>query len=157
VAAPALERLAAGEEITTPSGVKGTPPVFRRSNHLYNRREPAPFCSSSTTGFMANWIRIATLDECPPGSCLERIAEDRVVALFNVEGTLHALDGVCPHQGGPLGKGSLTGAIVTCPWHGWQFDVGTGQHQLSRTIIQPRFDVRLDGNDVFVNLGPSHS
>jgi len=101
---------------------------------------------------MSHWIRIASLDECPPGSSLERIAADRVVALYNVDGTFHALDGVCPHQGGPLGKGCLSGAIVTCPWHGWQFDVRTGQHQLSRTIVQPRFEVRLVGNDVQVDL-----
>jgi nitrite reductase (NADH) small subunit len=101
---------------------------------------------------MAHWIRIASLDECPTGSSLERIAADRVVALYNVDGTLHALDGVCPHQGGPLGKGCLSGAIVTCPWHGWQFDVRTGQHQLSRAIVQPRFEVRLVGNEVQVDL-----
>ncbi|HEV3004646.1 MAG TPA: Rieske 2Fe-2S domain-containing protein [Pirellulales bacterium] len=101
---------------------------------------------------MANWIRIAGLDECPPGSCLERIADGHVVALYNVDGTFHALDGVCPHQGGPLGKGCLVGAIVTCPWHGWQFDVRTGQHQLSRTIVQPRFEARLEGDDVLVDV-----
>ncbi|HEV3021516.1 MAG TPA: Rieske 2Fe-2S domain-containing protein [Pirellulales bacterium] len=101
---------------------------------------------------MANWIRIASLDECPPGNCLERIADGHVVALYNVDGTFHALDGVCPHQGGPLGKGCLEGVIVTCPWHGWQFDVRTGQHQLSRTIVQPRFEVRLEGNDVLVDV-----
>ena len=101
---------------------------------------------------MSNWIRVADLADCPPGGSMEAVAGDRMVALFNVEGELHALDGVCPHQGGPLGKGCLSGAIVTCPWHGWQFDVRTGQHQLSRTMMQPRFAVKLEGNDVFVDL-----
>lgn len=101
---------------------------------------------------MAHWIRIAQIDDCPPGTAIERVAGDRIVALFNVEGSFYALDGVCPHQGGPLGKGCLAGPILTCPWHGWQFDVRSGQHQLSRTLVQPRFDVRIEGGDVLVDL-----
>jgi nitrite reductase (NADH) small subunit len=98
------------------------------------------------------WHRIASVAECPPGQCLETVAGDRIVALYNVGGEFHALDGVCPHQGGPLGKGRLEGCIVTCPWHGWQFDVQTGQHQLSATIRQERIEVRVDGADVLANL-----
>lgn len=101
---------------------------------------------------MAKWVRVAALTEIPPGACLERVAGDRLVALFNVEGTLYALDGVCPHQGGPLGKGCLDGAVVTCPWHGWQFDVRTGKHQVSRTVEQPQFNVRVEAGDVLVEL-----
>jgi nitrite reductase/ring-hydroxylating ferredoxin subunit len=101
---------------------------------------------------MDNWVRVARVSECPPGTSLECAAGDRVVALFNVEGTLHALDGVCPHQGGPLGQGELTGPVVTCPWHGWQFNVCTGQHQLNSRLVQPRFDVRVDGEWILVDL-----
>ncbi len=98
------------------------------------------------------WHRIADVADCPPGKCLEAVAGDRIVALYNVDGQFFALDGVCPHQGGPLGKGRLEGCIVTCPWHGWQFDVTSGQHQLSVTIRQERFDVRVDRNEISVNL-----
>jgi nitrite reductase (NADH) small subunit len=98
------------------------------------------------------WHRVATVADCPPGSSLEAIAGDRIVALYNVDGEFRALDGVCPHQGGPLGKGRLGGCIVTCPWHGWQFDVRDGQHQLSATIRQERFDVRVEDGDVMVRL-----
>jgi nitrite reductase/ring-hydroxylating ferredoxin subunit len=101
---------------------------------------------------MAHWTRVAHIDDCPPGAGIERIADERVVALFNVDGTLFALDGVCPHQGGPLAKGRLCGAIVTCPWHGWQFDVRDGRHQLSPTLVQPRFEVRVEGGEILVNL-----
>lgn len=106
---------------------------------------------------MAHWTPVAKVADCPPGSSLELVAGDRIVALFNVEGTFHALDGVCPHQGGPLGKGCLAGPIVTCPWHGWQFDVRTGQHQLSPRLSQPRFDVRVEGDAVLVDLEASSS
>ena len=44
--------------------------------------------------FMADWIAIARIEECPPGASIERVAGDRMVALANVDGTLHALDGL---------------------------------------------------------------
>ena len=91
---------------------------------------------------MPEWIAIASVDECPPGTSIERVAGDRMVALANVDGTFHAIDGLCPHQGGPLGTGRLCGTVLTCPWHGWQFDVVTGQHQISPTVRQRVFDVR---------------
>ncbi len=101
---------------------------------------------------MSRWVSIATVAECPPGASLERVAGDSIVALFNVEGEFFALDGVCPHQGGPLGKGELTGCTVTCPWHGWQFDVRTGQHGLNPRLHQPRFVVRVDGDAILIEL-----
>lgn len=78
------------------------------------------------------------------------MAGDQVVALFNVAGTFYALDGVCPHAGGPLGEGVLRGSTITCPWHGWQFDVCTGQNCLNPRIQHTRFTVRVEGNDVVV-------
>jgi nitrite reductase/ring-hydroxylating ferredoxin subunit len=105
---------------------------------------------------VANWVRVASVAACPPGTCIEVVAADRIVALFNVAGAFYALDGVCPHQGGPLGKGSLNGSIVTCPWHGWQFDVRTGRHQLSAALLQPAFPVRVEDGMVMVDLsGPA--
>ena len=99
---------------------------------------------------MSNWHRVAAVSDCPPGMSLEAVAGERIVALYNVDGEFYALDGVCPHQGGPLGKGRLSGCIVTCPWHGWQFDVRTGQHQFSATVVQPQLATRVEGDEVLV-------
>lgn len=99
---------------------------------------------------MAEWIPIAAVSECPPGEAIERVIGGRIIALANVDGTWHAIDGLCPHQGGPLGKGRLCGATLTCPWHGWQFDVTSGRHGVSPTVCQPRFEVREDGGQVLV-------
>jgi nitrite reductase/ring-hydroxylating ferredoxin subunit len=101
---------------------------------------------------LSNWVPIAAANELAPGECGEYVAGDRIVALFNVGGTFHALDGICPHQGGPLGKGTLCGSIVTCPWHGFQFDVATGQHQTSRSIIHPTFPVKIEGGQIHIDL-----
>ncbi len=102
---------------------------------------------------MANWIKLAQVGDVPLAAAKEFVAEGRVIALFNVNGTFYALDGVCPHQGGPLGRGELGGCIVTCPWHGWQFDVHSGQHQFNAQIVQPHFPVRVEADWILVDLG----
>jgi len=96
--------------------------------------------------------RLAAASDVPPGSGKELTAGGRVVALYNVEGTFFALDGVCPHAGGPLGEGALSGKVVTCPWHGWQFDVTTGQHCLNATLQHTAFPVKVEGDDVYVEI-----
>jgi nitrite reductase (NADH) small subunit len=98
------------------------------------------------------WHRIANVADCPPGNSLEAVANERVVALFNVNGEFFALDGVCPHQGGPLAEGELKGCVVTCPWHSWPFDVRTGQHQFSRNTIQPRFVTKVEDDGVWIEI-----
>lgn len=88
-------------------------------------------------------VDLGPIDTCPPGECREMVALGRMIAVFHVDGQLYGLDGVCPHQGGPLGKGELNGHIVTCPWHGWQFDVRDGQNQITPTICQPRIPLTV--------------
>lgn len=83
---------------------------------------------------------------------MEVAVGDRIVAIFNCDGEFFALDGICPHQGGPLGKGSLNGCIITCPWHQWQFDVQTGQCQLSAAIEQPTIELQIEDDQIFANL-----
>lgn len=99
---------------------------------------------------MPSFVKMATLDDLPPGSSREVEHEGRIYALFNVEGVISAIDGLCPHQGGPLADGPIEGTLVTCPWHGWQFDVRTGKTTLNNRLTQPVFEVKVDGRDVLV-------
>ena len=101
---------------------------------------------------MPKWVRVANVSDCPPGQGRELVAGGRVIALFNVHDSFFAIDGVCPHQGGPLGQGYVEGHIVTCPWHGWQFDLKSGQHQINELLQQPCFEVKVDGCDIFVEI-----
>jgi nitrite reductase (NADH) small subunit len=101
---------------------------------------------------MSDWIPIADIADCPPGRSIERLAGDRMVAVANVDGTFHAIDGLCPHQGGPLGTGVLCGTVLTCPWHGWQFDVTTGRHRLSATVRQSVHEIREEAGRLYVRL-----
>lgn len=100
---------------------------------------------------------IATAD-VPVGEGREVVANGRIFAVFNVDGEFRVLDGICPHSGGPLGKGTLNDGIVTCPWHGWQFETATGQHCLSDTICQPSYSVEvIDGQVCVRNEGDQPS
>ena len=101
---------------------------------------------------MSRFVRMATLEELPVGGAKEVEFEGRVYALFNVEGQISVIDGICPHQGGPLVDGPLEGTTVTCPWHGWQFDVRSGKTPLGPKIKQAVYEVRIDGQDVLVSV-----
>ena len=101
---------------------------------------------------MADWQKLASVADVPVGTGKEIAISGRIVALFNVEGQFHAIDGICAHQGGPLAEGSLVGSVVTCPWHGWQYDVTDGRHCLTPRICQTAFEVKVDGAEVFVRL-----
>jgi nitrite reductase (NADH) small subunit len=74
------------------------------------------------------FTRVATVQEVPPGQSKQVKAGNKTIALFNVGGTFHAIDDTCPHRGGPLSEGTVTGTQVTCPWHAATFDLTTGAH-----------------------------
>jgi nitrite reductase (NADH) small subunit len=122
----------------------------------YNQRKTLRLDANSTLPtpgvLMPRHVRVASVSDVPPGTAKEVMADDQVVALYNVEGTFYALDGVCPHAGGPLGEGTLRGTVVTCPWHGWQFDVKSGENCLNRRMTHKSFAVKVDADDVLVEL-----
>jgi nitrite reductase/ring-hydroxylating ferredoxin subunit len=71
---------------------------------------------------------VAHVPDVLPGQVRLVLAGDRWYALANVDGTVHAFDNNCPHMGGPLGRGALEGVELTCPWHGWRWDVTSGRN-----------------------------
>ena len=97
-----------------------------------------------------DWQDTLLLPNLPPGTMAEMVVGDAIIALANVEGVVHAFDGLCSHQGGPLAKGKLEGCTLTCPWHGWQYDVTTGKQILSRTIRQSLYATRVKGDMIQV-------
>ena len=101
---------------------------------------------------MTSFVPVASVDEIPPGSGTTVLVSDRPVAVFNVDGTFHAYDGVCLHRGGPVGDGDVENGVVTCPWHGWQYDVATGEHVLDRSIGLTRRRVLVADGQVLVAL-----
>ena len=101
---------------------------------------------------MPGWIKMADLDDLPPGGSKEVEHEGRIYALFHSGGAISAIDGICPHQGGPLAEGVVVENLVTCPWHGWQFDVRTGRSNLGGRMRQAVYNVKVEGGDVLVEI-----
>jgi nitrite reductase/ring-hydroxylating ferredoxin subunit len=74
------------------------------------------------------FTKAATLAEVPAGRSKQVMLNGKAIGLFNVGGTVYAIDDTCTHRGAPLWEGDLEGTEVTCPWHGARFDVTSGAH-----------------------------
>lgn len=101
---------------------------------------------------MGEFVRVAGTEEVKPGHGIVAEVNGKTVAVFNVNGEFRAIDNTCLHRGGPLGEGDVEGNVVTCPWHGWQFDVTTGACVNNPSAKVEVYEVRVDGTDVKVLL-----
>jgi len=99
---------------------------------------------------MADFVRVARASEVPSGTGKIVVANGQTIALFNVGGTFYALSNTCLHRGGPIAEGDLDGTTVACPWHGWEYDVRTGQNLVNPTARLKTFAVRADGDEILV-------
>jgi nitrite reductase/ring-hydroxylating ferredoxin subunit len=96
---------------------------------------------------MESLVEAIPLDQLPPGKGKVVRVAGKTVALFNVDGTVYAIDDTCVHAGSSLGAGTFQGKIVTCPGHGLKFDVTTGYVTSSPGYGVPTYPVKvLDGN-----------
>ncbi|MDZ7344512.1 MAG: non-heme iron oxygenase ferredoxin subunit [candidate division KSB1 bacterium] len=102
---------------------------------------------------MAQFIKVATIDEIAPGTGKQVEANGKQIALFNLDGNFYAIDNTCTHRGGPLAEGFVEGEDVTCPWHGAQFNIKTG------AVVGPpatqrvtTYNVRVQGNEIEIEL-----
>lgn len=102
---------------------------------------------------MSTMVKVANVSDVPPGSSKLVEANGQAIALFNVEGTYYAIDDACPHADGPLSEGDLDGYIVTCPWHGAQFDVTNGKVLCAPARVDVRsYPVTLDRDAVLIEV-----
>ncbi len=99
---------------------------------------------------MGEFVVVAKVSDVPPGTAKVVVVLGHPVALFNVDGSFHAVSNVCLHRGGPIGEGTLDGPVVTCPLHGWEYDVRTGQNLANPTARLRTFVVKVEGDDVLV-------
>jgi nitrite reductase (NADH) small subunit len=95
---------------------------------------------------------VARVEDMPPGSARIVRAGDRELALYRCEDGFYATQGECLHLKGPLGRGKLEGCVVTCPWHGWQYDVRTGENEFDRALALETFEVLVEDGEVKVVL-----
>ncbi len=104
---------------------------------------------------MAEFVKVARVDEVPPGSLKQVVVGTATLCLANVGGQFYAIGDECTHQGGPLSEGILEGHVVTCPWHAAEFDVRTGS-ALALPAVEPVavHEVKVEGGDVLVATEP---
>jgi nitrite reductase/ring-hydroxylating ferredoxin subunit len=96
------------------------------------------------------FVKVATVNEVPEGTVKHILVHDKPMALCRAEGGFYAINAVCPHMGGPLASGQLAGCVLTCPWHGWTFDVRTGLPDHPGGHAVSRYEVRVAGEDILV-------
>ena len=101
---------------------------------------------------MVQFVKVAKTSDIPAGSGKVVTVNGKQVAVFNCDGKFYAIDNTCKHRGGPLGEGTLTGASVMCPWHGWEYDVTTGACAMDDAIKVQTFSVKIDGEDVVITV-----
>ena len=103
---------------------------------------------------MAGWVRVGKAGDVPDGEANAFSVGERIVAIANIGGDLHAFDDVCTHKQCSLSEGELDGTMIECPCHGSRFDVITGE-VVDGPAIEPIdvFEVREEGGELQVSVG----
>ncbi|MBT4351109.1 non-heme iron oxygenase ferredoxin subunit [archaeon] len=100
---------------------------------------------------MSEFIKACPTSQVKEGEGKLVSIEGVPVAIFNVNGEYSAIHNLCTHQGAPLCEGHIDDGKVACPWHGWEFDVKTGECQFPNKNVKS-FDVKVEDDYVFVKV-----
>ena len=99
---------------------------------------------------MPTLAKVAKTSDIPTGTGKVVEVGGTTLAIFNCDGKFYAIDNTCRHRGGPLAEGMLSGTSVSCPWHGWEYDVTSGACAMDPSVTMQRFDVKIEGDDIFI-------
>lgn len=100
---------------------------------------------------MGNFKRLVLKHELPSVGGKTVTIDGKSIAVFKVDDSFYAIDNTCLHMGGPLGEGCLDGGVVTCPWHGWKFDVKTGAGGKPGMNVKS-YPVKIEGDHVMAAI-----
>jgi nitrite reductase (NADH) small subunit len=98
------------------------------------------------------FVVVGRVADFSPGQGKMVVVNGRHVALFRLGDQFHALDNMCLHRGGPLCDGPIVNDVVTCPWHGWSYQIKTGMMVQDPRVGVSCHEVRIDGDVVAVRL-----
>ena len=99
---------------------------------------------------------VAKIGAIPDGTGATFAVGDRLIAVFYIDDRYFAIDDLCPHMGASLGSGYVENGVVTCPWHAWRFKVCDGTWCDNPKLKVGSYDVRIEGDEIQVNLPDSH-
>ena len=111
-----------------------------------------PLGAGILRGMMANFVKAANLADLTPGTRVEVEVEGKTLALCNIGGTVYALDNTCLHAGGPIGQGELKSDTVVCPWHGWEYNVKTGECLTRSDVKIATYPVQIENGAIKVEV-----
>lgn len=107
---------------------------------------------------MAEYVRVARLQELPPGRMKHIPLSGGAVALHNVNGQIYATQDACPHEGVSLSKGGhLDGETLTCGYHFWCFNVRSGEPEDGLGDALTTYVVKVQGDDIYLLLETGRS
>lgn len=100
------------------------------------------------------WTRLLPIRECPVGRARFISCGDHELAVFHLSDPDRFIvtQNSCPHAGGNLAAGEIVGAIVTCPWHQWEFNLDSGSCTLSESVTLIRYECRVEADQLLVKL-----
>lgn len=101
---------------------------------------------------MSELVSVAKTEDVSPGGGIVAEVGDKSFAVFNVEGSYFVIDNTCIHRGGPLGEGDLDGDTVSCPWHGWEYNVKTGACSNNPAACVKTYPVTVEGSEIKVEV-----
>lgn len=102
---------------------------------------------------MGTFLKVATVQNIHPeeGKMCE-LPDGKQIAIFKTADGYSVLNNVCPHRGGPIAEGRIENGKVSCPWHGWQFDVCTGVSPVNPNAKLRKYPCKVEGSDILIEI-----
>jgi len=98
-------------------------------------------------------IKLCNASEIHPGMHKVVKTEDgKELLIANIKGEFFAINNLCPHMGGPLNEGIMDGCLVSCPWHGWQFDIKTGDCPTNPGEVVSKAPLTVENGEIFTSI-----
>ena len=104
---------------------------------------------------MTDFVKIANVSDVPEGRMKAFNINGEEICVFNVGGKMHAVEEICPHQGGPMSEGTIEDGSIVCPWHSGKFDIETGKVSEESDFVKQDlkiYEVKTEGDDILVKI-----
>lgn len=99
---------------------------------------------------MANFTTVCREADIAANAAKMFVVAGKEIAVYNLSGKFYATQQACLHRRGPLSEGEIKGCAVTCPWHGWEYDIPTGENLFTRNARLATYAVQIENGEVQV-------
>ncbi len=101
---------------------------------------------------MAHFITVCRETDLADNTAQMFVVNGKEIAVYHLAGKFYATQQACLHRNGPLSEGEIKGCTVTCPWHGWEYDIPSGENLFNRAQKLATFAVQVENGEVKVEL-----